>query len=238
MHNLRIVPVLLGMWLCVAPAAEAATLSAGVIFGANSEGNTYGGLTWNTVGNPPDSRGIYNLYVSTTTAPAAPVFVNGFNDTRTSIALPLAPGTVTYGLYGTSAGIGPLDGQHFALSLYFDGNTSAPGITALTGPSCALCPAGHPNGTDLLGYSGAAGANTLTWTDGALRVTVTQFTWALSTQDIVWAEWHNAVPYDQGDRRVDFIGAVTLQVEQVPEPAAAALLAMAVPMWWRRRRQR
>ena len=42
-------------------------------------------------------------------------FVNRGNDTETSIALTLAPGTYTYALYGESTGPMPVE-QHFVLN--------------------------------------------------------------------------------------------------------------------------
>ena len=241
-------PLLATALVATATSASAATLTAGVVFGANDQGNTWPGWTWNTLGrqdappvaasSPYDTRNVWNLYWSTTVAPIAPAFVNGFNDSRTNISLDLTPGTRTYGLYGESTGGAIHPAQHFALSLYFNGETSAPGISALTGPTCTLCAAGHPNSTNLFGDTGSQAANTLTWTDGSIRVTLTQFSWALSQQDVVWPHYHNTPEYPNGNGRSDFIGAVTLRVDQVPEPAALSMLAFALLPFIRRRAAR
>lgn len=228
--------------LAVAQAASAATISAGVVFGANAEGNTWPGWTWNTLGRgdstPWDTYDIWNLYWSTTTAPDPPTFLNTHNDARTNISIPLAPGTYTYGLYGNSTGQSVHEAQHFVLSLYFDGATGSPGISALTGPSCALCPAGHPNSTNLFGATGTQAANTLTWTDGVVRVTLTGFSWALSDLNRVHSHYHHVPDYPTFDSRPDFVGTLTFRVEQVPEPALLALLGIAVPVAARRLRRR
>ncbi|BCS33072.1 hypothetical protein TBR22_A22980 [Luteitalea sp. TBR-22] len=225
----------------VAAPTQAATLTAGVVFGADSTGNTYPGWTWNTLGqqddppvpasSPYDTRNVWNLYLSGTVAPAPPAFINGYNDARTNISVDLAPGTYTFGLYGDSTGADIHPAQHFGLSLYFGGDTTTPGISGLTGPSCALCPAGNANATNLFGDTGSQGANSLTWTDGLVRVTLTDFSWALSRQDTVWAHYHNTPQYPNGNGRLDFVGALTLNVEairDVPEPAALTLLGLAL----------
>lgn len=177
-------------------------------------------------------------------------FVNRGNDTETSIALTLAPGTYTYALYGESTGPMPAE-QHFVLNLYFGGATAAPALSGLFGSTCPTgnCPAGHPNGLDLLGSSGAPEAGAVSRVVDGMTVTLSSFDWvrrsgtAGAQDDVVWPHWANDAPYSNGSGTPDYIGQFTLTVSAaaVPEPATIPMLlggALAVYVTSRRRRMR
>ena len=196
--------LVLAVLVAAVPGSSAATLTAAAVFSSNASGENWNGLIWNTVGQDgsgmPDTRNVWNLYWSSSADPNAPVFVNGYNDSRTNIAIPLSPGVHTFTVFGESA-FTPLDPQqHVVLNLYFDGQ-STPGTSALGGPSCPTpCAASHWNGLDLLGNSGAQEAGTLTYAAALALVTVTEFEWITDRTDIdkVWSHWHDAAPYNSG----------------------------------------
>ena len=117
-----------------AASASGATLTDITVFSADPVGNNWNSLIWNTQGADTDqpAPGRYNLYVTgDPLTEANPSFVNGFNDARTRVALPLAAGDHTYSIYGEGVGrtFDPL--QHFVLNLYFGGDQSAPAISGL-----------------------------------------------------------------------------------------------------------
>ncbi len=215
-------------------SADAATvLTDSAVFSANSEGNNWNGWIWNTQGKPADGPDRWNLYYSTSDDPTDPTFINSFNDTHTEIAIDMLPGVYDFLIYGESVttSIDPL--QHFVLNLYFNGNQAAPAISALTGPSCAgVCPAGHPNGLDLFGSAPQQEANTLSFTNDGVTVTVSAFNWLLGDGvDKVWSSWANDAPYSTGSGTPDFVGRLQLTVAPVapvPVPAALPLLVAAI----------
>jgi hypothetical protein len=212
-----------------AVSASGATLTDITVFSADPVGNNWNSLIWNTQGADTDlpAPGRYNLYVTedplTETNPS---FVNGFNDARTRVALPLAAGSKTYSIYGEGVGwtFDPL--QHFVLNLYFGGDQSAPAISGLQNlTNTALTPAGHPNGLDIYGNSGQQEAGTLSAVVGSHLITLTTFSWVTDGQrDVVWEHWANDAPYAGGSDRLDYYGSFTLNVRDVPEPGTLALL--------------
>jgi len=220
--------------------SNAASLTAATVFSANAEGNNWNGLIWNTLGAPADYRGVWNLYWSSSTDPNAPTFLNGFDDARTSIDIPLSPGTYTFMLYGESAGLPFHPEQRFVLNLYFDGSTT-PGISALSGPSCTgACTVSHSNGLDLFGNSGAPEAGTLQYASALSLITLVDFEWITNRSDIdkVWDHYHNTDEYPNGSGTPDFLGRVTLRVSAVPEPESLLLLGIALPIAARRMKGR
>jgi hypothetical protein len=239
----------------VSGAHAAPTLTAASVFSTNSEGNNWNGLIWNTLGTPqeaalsspsaPPDR--WNLYLRD---PVGGGFVNSGNDSGTSISLMLAPGTHTYALYGESTGPMPAD-QHFVLNLYFGGSTGAPALSGLYGGTCPAgnCAAGHPNGLDLLGSSGAPEAGVVSRVIDGMTVTLSSFDWNRRSgtggaqDDVVWPHWANHQPYANGSGTPDYIGQFTLTVSAaaVPEPATIPMLlggALAAFAASRRRRMR
>jgi len=214
-----------------ASIASAVVLTDATVFSTNEEGNNYLSLIWNTVGQPEDVPDRWNLYVSTSTDPSAPAFINGYNDANASVSVDLAPGTHTFGLFVNGVGSNFDPAVHWVLNLYFNG-ASFPSISGITGPTCpGVCAASHPNGLDRLGNAGAPEAGTLHAAFPDAQVTLVSFTWNTDPGiDVVWPHWHNAAPYDSGDGSPDYLGTFTLRVTaaQVPEPPMFALLLMSV----------
>lgn len=216
-------------FLTAGTALAAPVLSDLAVFSSNAEGGAYGGLLWNTRGKPEDVPDRYNIYVSESADPSAPVFVNGFNDDRTRIALSLAPGTSTFLLFAESTGAAPDPAFSFALNLFF-GNSDQPAISVLAGPDCVgVCAATAGNGSDIFGNGLQAAAGTAETVTGGNRVRVTGFSWAYrDSTDTVWTGWANDAPYSGGSGVPDYVGSLTLQVAPVPLPAALWLLGAAL----------
>jgi hypothetical protein len=215
--------------LVCAPAAWALSLTDAAVFSSNAEGGAYGGLIWNTAGNPPDTANRWNLYFSSNPDIADPVWLNGFNDSQTNLDIALAPGEYSFVLYAESAG-GHDD--HFTLSLYFGGDQGSPGISAAVPVnSGAFGVASGDNGLGLLECAGACNyvpnAGSLSFGDGALVATLIGFSWftdVAGAPDFVWPH-HHGEGYG-GSGSPDFFGIATLRVEavSVPEPASLTLL--------------
>jgi hypothetical protein len=215
--------------LACAPAAGALSLTDAAVFSSNAEGGAYGGLIWNTAGNPPDTANRWNLYFSSNPDIADPVWLNGFNDSQTNLDIALAPGEYSFVLYAESAGN---HDDHFTLSLYFGGDQASPGISAAVPVnSGAFGVASGNNGLGLLECFGACNyvpnAGSLSFGDGALVATLTGFSWftdAAGAPDFVWPHHHGEGYGGSGNN--DFFGIVTLRVEavSVPEPASVTLL--------------
>lgn len=209
-------------------AAQALSLTDALLFSSNADGGAYGGLVWNTVGNPPDAANRWNLYVSSSPDIGSPAWLNGFNDGRTGLDIALAPGVYTFAIYAEAAGS---HGDHFTLSLYFDGDEATSGISAsVPVNSGAFGAAGADNGLGLLECFGpcnyVANAGTLIFSDGLVTATLTGFSWLTDTAlhpDFVWPH-HHGEGYG-GSGQNDFFGLVTLTVTAVPEPGSLALLA-------------
>ena len=216
------------------PASAFATglLTDITVFSTNSDGENWNSLIWNTQGGDTDlpAPGRFNLYV--TPDPLSdlnPTFVNGFNDARTRVALPVTPGSQTYSIYGEGVGITFDPRQHFVMNLYFDGNQGIPNISGVQNlDGTALAPAGDTNGLDIFGNSGQQEAGTLSAIVAGHLVSLAAFNWITDGQrDVVWDYWANDAPYGNGSRRLDYYGSFTLNVEAVEAPAPATLALLA-----------
>lgn len=209
----------------LAPAAVGAALLTDItVFSADSVGNNWNGLIWNTQGQPPDTPNVWNLYLShDPLSDLTPTFINSSNDSQTRIALPLVAGSQTFSIYGNGVGV-PFDPrQHFVINMYFNGTQSSPGISGvqnLTGSNLAA--AGHPNGLDIFGNWMHQEAGSLSAVIGDQLITLTAFTWKTDdrTRDVVGP--HGTIPWEGPD----FFGSFTLRVESVPEPGTLALLGL------------
>lgn len=198
------------------------------VFGANSEGNDFNSIIWNTQGGDTDlpAPGRFNLYVTPDPlSELTPTFINGYNDVRTRVSINLAPGTHTFSIYGNGVNRTFDPAQYFALNLYFDGNQSAPGITGLTNlANTTLTTASHPNGLGIFQGAAHQGAGTLSAAVGNYLVTLVAFSWITDgNRDIVWPYHANDAPYSSGDGHLDYYGSFTIRVA-VPSPAPFALL--------------
>jgi len=216
--------------LVPAAPASALTLTDAVLFSSNGQGGAYGGLAWNTVGSPPDTANRWNLYVSSSSDITSPSWLNGFNDGRTGLDIPLAPGDYTFAIYGEGAGN---HGDHFTLSLFFGGDETTPGISAAVPVnSGSFVPAGADNGLGLLECFGPcnfiANAGSLSVSDGVLVATLTAFSWFTASTvplDLVWPHHHGEGFGGSGTN--DFFGFASLSVRaaSIPEPGTLGLLA-------------
>lgn len=219
--------------LVVAPAAHALSITNAAIFSSNPEGQNYGGLIWNTVGRPTDPNDRWNLYLSSSTDINDPVFLNDENDARTAIDIQLTPGIHSFGMYGEAAGN---HSDHFTLSLYFNGNASAPGISAaapVNGGLTDFVVATHADGLGLITDPAlnpiiVPNAATLSFIADGLLVTLTEYFWETDTSnhpDLVWShnQRHHYGPSPYG---ADFYGQFTVAVTNVPEPASFLLLGI------------
>lgn len=212
--------------------ATAATLTDLALFSANSEGDNWNGLIWNTQGADTDVPDRFNLYVTADPlSNPTPLFVNSDNTAATRIALPLAAGANTFSIYGEGVDttFDPL--QHFVLNLFFGGQTVPliSGVQNLTNSN--LQSAGHPNGLDRFGNSGAPEAGVLSAVIGGELVTLTASRWITDGQrDVVWPYWANDAPFSSGSGHLDYYGSFTLQVQTqaLPLPGTPALAALAL----------
>jgi hypothetical protein len=212
-------------------ASAAPVLTDLTVFSTNVEGNQFSSLLWNTQGQPEDGPNRWNLYVSRDPLTnASPTFVNGFNDERTRIALPLDVGLHTFSVYAESVGQVFDPAQYFTLNLYFNGVQSAPGISGAQNlTNDGLVAVGHPRGQDIFGTALQQEAGTLTAVVGGHRVTLESFSWiTVRDRDVVWAHWANDPIYSRGSGTPDFYGAFTLRVTAVPEPGTLMLALSAI----------
>ena len=223
----------LSLFFMLSPIAATASvmLTDVTVFSSNSEGNNWNGLIWNTQGSDTDPPNRYNLYLSNDPlTDLSPTFINGFNDSRARVALPLGVGSHTFSIYGEGVNriFDPL--QHFVLNLYFGGDQTAPGISGVQNlAGSALAPAGHLNGLDILGASGHPEAGTLAANVSGHIVSLTAFTWQVDgTRDVVWPHWANDAPYSGGSGTLDYYGSFSLSVTSatVPSPGTAGLVAL------------
>lgn len=204
-------------------------LTDSAVFSTNGFGENWNGWIWNTQAPPDDVPNRWNLYYSSSLDPDNPVFINSMNvPASTNIDLDLDVGTHAFLIYGDSLTTNLHPEQHFVLSLYFEGNQSAPDISGLFGPGCpTVCAAFHWNGLDLFGSSGEQEAGTLQFTSGGFLAELTRFTWTVAENvDHVWPHWDNTAPYSGGNLRPDFVGELTLRVSAVTEPPIVALLGI------------
>ncbi|HEY0877804.1 MAG TPA: hypothetical protein VGE10_05075 [Zeimonas sp.] len=214
-------------------ARAAAHLTDSAVFSANEAGENWNGWIWNTQAPPADAANRWNLYYSSSTDPANPVFLNSRNDASTNLSIEMTPGVHRFLVYGESVTTNLDPAQHFVLNLYFDGNQGAPDVSGLFGDACpSVCAASHANGFDLFGNSGLGGntdaqeAGTLVYLGGGRRVELTSFTWHVDEQvDAVWPLWDDTLPYSEGSGQPDFVGEVWLRVATVPVPDSLALTA-------------
>jgi hypothetical protein len=225
------VPILAALGAPSARTASAAPVLTGAgLFAADEAGN-WGGLhLWNTV-----SDGFYwNLFLTDSGDPAGGSFLNGPTDAEIAPAIPLTPGTHSFGLLGLQPQPGSGFETGFAgLNLYFnDGAAPAISLVAPTGPAAgALSPAAGQVPGPVGEFITGAGA--LSYSDGQSTVTVTSFQW----------DTNPAFPLDRvggftagPSGSPNLHGRMTLSVTAVPEPASALGLALVALAAMSRRR--
>lgn len=220
--------------------AHGIVLSDAVIFSSSSGGQDYNGLVWNTAGNPPDVSNRWNAYFSSSTDIGSPVFLNDGNDDATvSLNVPLAPGVHRFGIYAEAAGS---HSDHFTIGLFFDGDRSAPRISAaapVNGSPFDFVVATHGDALGLLAGDGTvANAGALSFIADGWQVTLTEYFFSTDVAnhpDVVWP--HNLRhAFGPSPAGADFYGQIALEVTAVPVPGTAILLfAALIPLALRRR---
>ncbi len=202
------------------PASADIALTGLIEFSMDATGASSGGSIWNSRGGDA----FFNLYVTGADSGIGGGFVNSGNAAGAGINLTLSPGTSQFFIFGEpGADIG-----HFALNLFFNGNNSAPGISAFAATNTSATPPSPSFAADgslstlALDGSSAAGAGTLDYTSGGTTVTLTAYQWsAPGIENLDRVSAFNDVPSGAND----FVGSFTLQVSTVPEPASVAMLA-------------
>ena len=194
---------------------SAQTLSGAIVFSTDTTGTISGGQIWNT----QSGDGKFNLWLR-----QGGGFVNGPTDAGANIAIPLSSGTFTYAIYGEPGGSTGFDG----LNLFFDGNNTAPGISAFGATQTTAAPSSFaPNSSVTLALDGntqVTGAGATSFIDGTTTITLTNFTWAVpavNNTDLVSAFSTGASGTN------DFVGTFTLVVQTpvlTPEPGSLAIL--------------
>ena len=189
------------------PAVPAIPRLTGLLeFSTDPAGNFFNGSVWNTRGGDT----AVNLWVAKGTDLQAP-FVNGPSDAQAAINIQLQPGVNEFVIYGNQGGPTP----HHGLNLFFNGNNVNPGISVFgptqTSPNPPFPPFG-PNSSQstlTLAFQPTPGAGTLVYSQGGVRVTLTQYRWASPP---VYNVDRVSQPVATPDGGPDFIGRFTLVV--------------------------
>src|SRR6266511_3575365 len=190
-------------------------MSGATLFSADTSGAHVGGLVWDTM---PDNLGFWNLWFTSGTPGGSPdgltgSFLNGPDDSRAGINLPLSPGIYEYTIFGDI----PISlAQFIGLNLFFNGHV-VPDISALAASRTGqMIPPFIPNssqdtfGMDWNGRFPVPGSGSLTFIAGDLTVTLSDFYWA--TPDVF--ALNRVAPYSTDpSANVDCIGSFTLSVE-------------------------
>lgn len=221
-----------GILSCSSLSAQPILTGIGV-FGCDSSGAHDNSGEWNTV--PADPW--VDVFLSTGSSLTGS-FINGPSDSGAAISIPMLPGQYTYRLFGGSA----YPDSYHAISLCFNGSAT-PGISAFaaTQLSASSTPAfqanGNPNAYDL-NMNVAPGANSLSYQQGNTLITLTQYSWAdpsVYNVDRISAPFGSYGSIGQ-DGVSDWVGEITLNVTNVPEPGSGALLFLGLFCFvaWRR----
>jgi hypothetical protein len=202
-------------------SSSASVITGATLFSATSQGN-YLGEVWNTVGNDL----VFNLYLWDGVTP-----LNSGNGAGTQINIPLNTAGMYTFIFRAQPGL--LTPGQFGLNLFFNGNTSTPGISALvTAESSSFAANGAPLTPRLDGLPIVAGANSLVFVDGDFRISLTALSESRTGGNQV-AAYSNAPGLVGGN---DYVGGFTLTVA-TPEPSSLVLFGSAVGLALFRRRR-
>jgi len=179
-------------------------------FSTDAAGNFFNGSVWNTRGGDT----AVNLWVAKGTELNAP-FVNGPSDAQAGINLQLQAGVNDFVMYGNQGGPTPNHG----LNLFFNGDNVHPALsvfgatqTSPNPPFPAFAPNSSPS-TLTLAFQPVAGAGTLVYQQGDIRVTLTEYRWA---DPFVYNIDRVSQPVATPDGGPDFIGRFRLVVRVGP----------------------
>lgn len=208
--------------LALSTGLPAATITGATLFSATSGGNTTAEV-WNTLGGDL----IFNLYLRD-----GGTAINTGNGASASVNISLAtPGTYVFGFRAQPALQNP---NHFGLNLFFNGDNSTPGISAvMTAGGSSFGPNGAPL-THRLDGGLVSGANSLVFVDGPMSITLTALSQARTGGNTVGG--YSSTPGIISGN--DYTGSFTLVV--TPEPSSYLLFGagLAGLAMWRRRSKR
>ncbi len=216
------------------------TLGGIAVFSTDASGGVFGGDVWNTHGGDAP----VNIYVMDGSDVFNSPFINGPGDAQAAISIPLVPGVHTYTMVGGSGA----PQAYFGINLFFNGNEVNPGISAFapvqtnsTIPSFAAN--GNASTFILSGAALVSGANSLTFQDANMVVTLTSYRWvnpSVYNVDRTSAPFGSKGTVGQ-DGVPDWVGQITLNVVPVPEPTTSVLFASGLAgliVWARTRSDR
>lgn len=176
-------------------------LTGAIQFSTNSSGGAFGGLLWNTFGG--DSY--YDLWLAQN--PDATLPVNGPSDNLASINIPLEVGnSYRFHIFG-QPGPGIITGFN-GLNLFFDGNSSTPGISAV-GATNHLGFLSNGNSTLTLQGTSVAGSGRTFYSSGGIVVVLSGYGW--NTPAIPPGDVCQAFVFSPGGGP-DYFGSFALQV--------------------------
>ncbi len=166
---------------------------------------------WNTRGNDFVS----NLYLL-----SGGSFVNNGNVAQTSIAIDLStPGTYTFGFAGENVNSNTV--PELNINFFLNGNAANPRISARGLPGGGFSPNGGITNTPT--FAGVAGANSLSFNDNGLLITLTDFSYDTDSGADQVTSFNNA-PGGTGDT----VGTFTLNVAPVTVPEVSPLILLAL----------
>lgn len=220
--------IILGGFFTFARVCEADVILSGVLQHGTQpglHGRTGGSPIWNTLGNEVSFA---NIYITRPNEGYTAPFLNSGNGADASVQLTLGVGE--YDFYYFMMGFWDNNLGEYGLNLFFDGDTSKPGIAAYTVAGTASANSATA-GMITLALDGSATAMTptpsdLTFTSGNLNVVLTSYGYGLPGDfggpalDRVGNL--NSLP----DRYTDSVGFFSLSVFVVPEPTSLALLGL------------
>lgn len=207
-------------------------LTGMTVFGADSTGGAAGVNRWNTTSGDVH----YNLYLTNPGEPTTGSFVNSGDSASLAPSITLSNGSNSIFVFGAPGS----EAAFFGANFYFDG-AATPGISVFAETNFASAPpfpsfvANSSASTYNLDGLNVAGSGTLSFTNGAETVDLSEFAWSFPTAFGL----DRVSPFGIGaDGTNDFVGVVTFNVSAVPEPSSALLLLAATPLLNFRRNRR
>jgi hypothetical protein len=203
--------------IALCQVSNATTLSGLVEASTDSSGNSDHSLAWSTQGN----HSLVDIFV-VGSSNLNGSFINGPSDSLAAISISLTPGIHTYSLF---AGAGFANEPDFGLSIYFNGNTSTPGISVFgpvqtTNNSPLFFSANGGSATEGFNLATVPGANSIIYSDGQNQVTLTSYSWNIPSVYNLDRVTQPNIGYSSvgPDGNPDWVGQFTLNVVAVPEP--------------------
>lgn len=190
----------------ISQSAQALSLTGAIRFSTNSDGSGNGTKVWTTDSGPKE----FKLWFKNGSG-----FINGPTDANANINIPLTNGDHYFTLYGDNQGALLQDSGSAGLNLFFNGDNTNPGISTLVPTNGINIPQKNASSrTVTLTDAPIAGANTLTFHDGAATVTLTDDFWINPGNDNSFAGDPNIVSAfnTQPNQATDYVGGFLLHV--------------------------